>query len=358
MIGSQPRRPDARPGEAKQGAMRRSEIDTSIERRQADGFDFPLGVYPLEECHPRSGYAVEFEPADGGEAEGEWEEWPDRYMYDIVVPARRLRPLVRALFSLLGLRVYPILDILGHDAYREVDPYIAYEPVGVDHLLGAIRRHGDWLFEDGMVGFGAMTDGPFLYVYVDEHKVVTVRTQADQRDRVERVLAAFDLEEAGDAAGADASAHEHRTVLRAARDDVDLMVEDEIVAELREAWRLEFNVDRFTNQDDDGRELGVTCWRCIVRTEGDNGTAHRFWETLVTAGCLDEAERLALEAVAVPPDDGSMASLLIADRVRPEEFAKILGRPESEPAPKPAIHGLRPLGQERGAPESDAPPPA
>ncbi|MEC9372674.1 MAG: hypothetical protein VYC34_02480, partial [Planctomycetota bacterium] len=134
--------------------MPRVELDTTLERTEKNGFVFPLGVYPVEDLAPREGCAVEFEAGDGGE--GEWEEWPDRYVFDIVISQDRLPALCRALFSLLPPRIYPILDVLGADAYREVDPYIAYDLVGVDRFLDKTHEYQDWFFEDGLVGFGAM----------------------------------------------------------------------------------------------------------------------------------------------------------------------------------------------------------
>ena len=58
-------------------------LDVAVERVKAEGFSFPLGVYPIEPMSPRQGFTMEFEPADGGEedaagGEPQWEEWPDR----------------------------------------------------------------------------------------------------------------------------------------------------------------------------------------------------------------------------------------------------------------------------------------
>ncbi len=161
--------------------------------------------------------------------------------------------------------MYPILDILGNDAYREVDAYIAYDPVGVERFFDVLHDHGDWLYEDGLVGFGAMSDAPFIYVYVDEHKIVTVRVESELKEQVEKTLAAFDLRPNADATGVDGASHEHRGVLMCPPDQPDMMTAEEIVEDLQDAWRLELNVDRTTNVDDEGKELGVTGWRCLVR---------------------------------------------------------------------------------------------
>lgn len=304
--------------------MARTQIDTSVERKEVNGFQFPLGVYPIEKMEPRPGYTVEFEAADGGDSAGDWEEWPDRYMFDIVAPANRLRSLCRAFFALLPSRVYPILDILGEDAYREVDPYIAYDPVPFDRFIDLVHRHKDWLFEDGLVGFGAMSEDPFLYVYVDEHKIVTVRVEAGLRDRIEKVLDAFDVPPIESLLGADAAAHEHRSVLSS---NPENLLEEEILEELLDQWRLQLNIDREANVDDAGRELGVTCWRCLLRAQSSPVSAPIYAQIWLRASSFDEAESLAFDALASSTGvdfdaDGSNAIVVLADRVSPDVFAK------------------------------------
>lgn len=74
--------------------------DPSLKRVTLGGFTFPLGVYPIEEMSPKPGYTLLFESADGGEDE-EWEEWPDRYLFDAVVTHGRLESLVWSLLSCL-----------------------------------------------------------------------------------------------------------------------------------------------------------------------------------------------------------------------------------------------------------------
>ncbi len=374
--------------------MARCRVDKSIERMEINGFTFPLGAYPVEEMSPRPGYTVAFEPADGGdqgiegggeggfeagedfdpEAEGgddegglrppregggggEWEEWPDRYVFDVLVSATRVEALCRALFALLPGRVYPILDFLGTDEYREVDPYVSYELLGLDRLLDTVRRFRGFFYEDGLVGFGAMSEEPFIYIFVDEHKIVTVRAESGLKDRVEAILRAFDLDEVDEIRGADAATHEHRGVLEAPPERLDLLTAEEIVEELRDEWRLVLNIDPTTNIDEDGSPLGITGWRCIVRHEpmlpndappSMEQPPFRYLEVLLRADCLNAAEELALEALddllrkaGGTPGPGSTepgghaesevedltpATVVVADRLRPESFAAALER--------------------------------
>jgi hypothetical protein len=346
--------------------MARCLVDPQLNRTIVDGFAFPLGVYPVEKMKPAAGYSVEFEAADSGE-DAEFEEWPDRYVYEIVISAERLEPLCRSLFNLIatlgsgGGRIYPILDYLGHDQYREVDPYISYELMGLDRLLDAIRRYRPFFFEDGLCGFGAMTDDPFIYIFVSEHKVVTVRCEPHRRERIERILQAFDLEQIPEPAGADAADHEHRTVLQTVEDRPDLLTADEIVEELRDEWNLVLNVDPDSNLDEEGQELGITPWRCLVRLTADPdpdlelvspredpppgaeppkaplappeeekappaGERTRYVDVILTAATLHSAEDLALDAadLLAPGDEWDEATVIFADRIRTQMLTEFL----------------------------------
>ena len=53
----------------------------------------PLGVRPVEPSKPMAGYLVDFEKADGDENEGDWEAWPDRYVFEATISATRLPAL-------------------------------------------------------------------------------------------------------------------------------------------------------------------------------------------------------------------------------------------------------------------------
>ncbi|MBA4040081.1 MAG: hypothetical protein C0468_07150, partial [Planctomyces sp.] len=236
-----------------------------------------------------------FDPL-GPEREPVWDEWPDRYCWEINIRAGRLDPMLRALLSVLPGRIYPILDVMGADAYREIDPYLAYELVGVEHFMEGLRRFRGFLLEDGMVGFGAMSDEPFVYVFVDEHKVITVRAEVALREKVEAVLAAFDLEEMAELASVDSVEHEHRGVVDAPPERHDLLAPEEIVEDLRDMWALELNIDLGSNLDQAGNDLGVSGWRCWVRTLGERSVM-RYAEVLVTAENIESARDLAAQAV-------------------------------------------------------------
>jgi len=373
--------------------MRRAAIDQAIQRIEVAGFPFPLGVFPLEPLAPSPGYTEQFEQADGGESPGsylgsagfdDWEEWPDRFVYDILLPASRIRPLCRALVAMLPGRVYPILDVLGADAFREIDPHLAYELVGIERFYDGIREWDDWLFEDGLVGFGAMSVEPFFYFFLDEHKIVTVRAELAFKDRIEKLLAAFDLTVVEELKGPDSVEHEHRSVLLPATDDSEHLSADEIIERLRDAWGLQLNIDTTTNVDDDNNDLGVTAWQCVVRCSADPPTPPTttppatttppstiltaappasqeksepeaapsrssgaspddepdqilaYAEVLLSADNLESAERLATEAVesmtGAPPTGWAAIDVIKSDRILRDQLDQWLADPRSPSA--------------------------
>lgn len=326
-------------------------IDTSLTRTEIDGFAFPLGVYPVEPMLPKPGFVTEFEAADGAEsfisgAEVEdWEEWPDRWMFDVLLPSARLRAFCNMLVTYFPPRVYPILDVLGHDAYREVDPYIAYDLVAIERVMDGIRDYADWLFEDGMVGWGLMSLEPFLYAFVDEHKIVTIRAELSMKETIEKLLVAFDLVQVEKLTGPDSVEHEHRTVLLPPDHASGPMAAEEIIEDLRDLWILQFNVDGATNLDDDGNDLGITAWRCVARCvppppeDGKAPSPPRYAELVLRASNLDQAEELAADEIArrAVPQDASMAAdpdtdllgaieFVAHDRITPEDYMQMLER--------------------------------
>lgn len=398
--------------------MTRVLVDPGLVRREVEGFAFPLGVYPVGALAPKPGFVLEFEPADEAEpflsgggpwggfagpggsggpggaggpggGEGGWsgdsadaeeedaepEQWPDRFMFDILVPATRVRALWKAAATLLPPRAFPILDVLGNDAYREIDPYIAFEMVGIERLYDGIRWFEDWLFEDGLVGFGAMSLDPFVYLFLDEHKILTIRVSIEMKDRVEKLLTAMELEEVEEIVGADAAEHEHTAVLVPAREDNDALSVEEIIERLRDLWSLQLNIDPTTNVDDNGKALGLTAWRCVVRCfREDPALPARYADVLLVAGSLDEAEQVAVDAAASAQDPASPwaeITPVAQDRVTSEEMARLMqGHPgdatldsvgprlvewlDLPPTPEPEP-GTRPRPHPQGEPRTGDP---
>lgn len=304
------------------------QIDPALERVQVGDMRFPLGVYPVEPIEPTQGFAVEFEAADGAEDGSDLEEWPDRYVYDVVISVDRLPALLVQLLAMMPPRVFPILDFIGHDEFREIDPYISYEQLGVDQIIDGTRQFQGFFYEDGMCGFGAMSEEPFFYLFVDEHKIVTVRVEPELKPKVDKLLEAFDLEQMEEPVGVDTVAHEHRSVLvmPTAGDSGNTLGAEEIVGFLRQEWRLTLNIDPELNVDDEGQELGVTAWRAVVRCEMEEGQDPRYREVYLWAGNLSEAETVAASAMEGSEEEQAWLdmAILAMDRMSDERLGEAL----------------------------------
>lgn len=304
-------------------------IDPALERVQVGAMLFPLGVYPVEPVDPTQGYSVEFEAADGAEDGSDLEEWPDRYVYDIVISIDRLPALLLQLLAMMPSRVYPILDFIGHDEFREIDPYISYEQLGIDQIIDGTRQFQGFFYEDGMCGFGAMSEEPFFYLFVDEHKILTLRAEPDLKPRIDKLLEAFDLEHTEEPVGVDTVAHEHRSVLVMPPEHPNVLSAEEIVGHLRQEWRLTLNVDPEQNVDDEGRELGITAWRAVVRCTMEENDPPRYREAFLWGTNLGQAETIilgdGLSGEGDPsPDDWLDVAILALDRLGEERLRESL----------------------------------
>ncbi len=306
--------------------MENCKTDPSIERLIVAGFPFPLGVYPVEPMVPVAGYASEFEPADGDDESGDWEAWPDRYVYDIVVPSTRLEAFWQQLFALMPGRVFPIMDYIGHDEFREIDPYIAYEPVGKERVTNILRQYRPFFLEDGMVGFGAVSEDPFFYAFVDEHKILTVRVSPEDKPKIDKLLAAFDISQVNEPAGADAAAHEHRSVMLMPEDHPELLGPDEIVERVRDEWQLILNVDPDTNLDEDDQEIGLSIWRTLARVASEQNPNDTYCEVFLVANCIRRAEELTQIGIdSISPDSGNWLDIVVvnANRISKETLEQL-----------------------------------
>lgn len=307
--------------------MTTCQIDESIERKSVKGFKFPLGVYPVEPMTPVPGYSSEFEPADSEEEMGEWEAWPDQYVFDIVMPADRIEAFWQQVFAMMPGRIFPIIDYIGHDAYREIDPYMAYEPIGKEKIIDGIRKYRPFFFEDGMVGFGAVSEDPFFYIFLDEHKILTIRVEAKFKSQIENLLTAFDLQQLDEPAGADSAAHEHRAILVASTERPDLLIGDEILERMRDTWRLVLNVDPEANVDDEGEDLGITLWRCLVRYTTDQTPDEQYAQVFLTTDSIRKAEELAQQSIIADfKDNREWFDVIVvnADRFTPDQLTEAI----------------------------------
>jgi hypothetical protein len=311
--------------------MREFRIRTDIERAVVNGYALPLGLVPgssNDVAVPAPGYTVEFTPGEGDQ--------PDTYLLHAVVSHDRLVPLVERTFGLLPPRVHPIVEIGSRDAYRSVDVYMAPDPIDLEQFLEAWTRYGEFLLEDGSIGCGANSDDPFVEVFLDQWKGLSVHVPPLMLEEVEGILGEAGLEAVAqtwppmdeDTANA---ALQLRSVL--AIDDEFSPGVEEMLLELRHAWGLELNVDPDTNVDEAGRPIGATLWHAMIIVDStQNERDSAYASVWATAGSLAEMERLIDKALADYPD-WRFGEIYTIDRVafdeRPDELADLAPRREA-----------------------------
>ncbi|MBL4591379.1 MAG: hypothetical protein JKY96_05410, partial [Phycisphaerales bacterium] len=126
--------------------------------------------------------------------------------------------------------------------------------------------------------------------------------------------------------GADAAAHEHRSILLVTNDQPALLNSDEIVDRTRDDWQLVLNVDPDTNLDDEEQEIQMTIWRCIARYIPDHDTNELFCEVVLVADCIRRAEELAqIGAQSNLPKENEWVeiSIVSSNRIHTDSFTKL-----------------------------------
>lgn len=274
-------------------AMRDFHLRTDLERHRVGDFVLPLGVEPDGLPEPVQGYTLEFEPAEN-------DDDPDTYVFHVVVSHERLKPIIDAAFALLPAEVTPIVEVGSRDAYRSMDVYLAAEPVPVDDFLRIWYAFEEIVLEDVCIGAGANAEEPLVEVFVDPWKGIAIHVPVEMRERIERLLHGFGLQEVPETWPLELDRDERP--LSRTREVLTLEDEhspdlDELLLQLRDAWGLELDVDPEENLDDAGRPLGRTLWHVIVMAEPSGGEPGdgayvTFW---ITAGALAEVEELIAE---------------------------------------------------------------
>ena len=307
--------------------MRPFSLRSNLKRAVIDGFMLPLGLVPGDIQAPNQGYTVDYTPGEDDE--------PDTYLFHVVVSHERLGRIIDRAFSLLPEEVYGIVEIGSRDAYRTADVYMAQEPVSVREFRAGWKRYEAFLLEDGSIAAGANSEEPFLEVFLDQWKGLSLHVPLSMRDQIEEMLAGFGLTEVPSTWPAmDDQASEKALRLRpvlSLEDEYSPDV-DELLLQLRHAWKLELNVDPDTNVDEAGRRLGRTLWHPQVNIESvadpDPGANV---SKCSTPGSLGEMEELIDSALAGSPT-WRFVEIYTIDRVafdeRPDELADLPPRRE------------------------------
>jgi hypothetical protein len=311
--------------------MRPYRIRGDLERAVLDGFALPLGLVPDGITAPRQGYTVDFVPGE--------EDEPDGYAFYVVVSHEKVKALVRRAFALMPAEVYGIVEVGSRDAYRSLDVFVGREPLPKREYLEGWKEFEPFLLEDGSIGAGANGEEPFVEVFLDQWKGLSIHVPLLMRERVEAMLAEFELEEVGetwpepaDEGDLDADGFDVRPVL-VLEDEYSPSL-DEMLLQLRQAWDLELNVDPDTNVDVDGRDIGPTLWHAMVIVEPtEPQRASAYASIWATAGSLSEMHDLIDQALAATPE-WRFDEIYTIDRVafdeRPDELSNLAPQ-RSEP---------------------------
>lgn len=275
--------------------MRTFQLRSDLQRHSLSGFQLPLGLEPTEAIAPREGYTVESIPGD--------DDAPETVRYSVACSFEKVAPLLRDLFELLPDEVYPVVESISNDAYRPLDIFSARATIEFDDFLEVWNEYEQVILEDGAVGAGAQSDEPYMEVFLDAWKVITVQVPEEMRDEVERLLAVHEVEQVEHTWPPEvAERHDPPLLVREillvdSEDSPDL---DEIIFQLREAWELELEVDPEDNVDDKGRRLGRTLWRVIavVRSpDGEEPPRAAYVQAWATASSLGELQRMIVSRI-------------------------------------------------------------
>jgi hypothetical protein len=308
--------------------MREYRLREDLQRTVIDGFALPLGFVPARSrtvAAPAVGYTVDYTTGEDDE--------PDTYAFYAVVSHDRLAPILHRALEMLPDEVHGILEIGSRDAYRSVDVYMGRRAIGREEFLESWEFFEPFILEDGSVGCGANSDDPFVEVFVDQWKGLSLHVPLGMREEVEELFAGFGLREVletwpmGTAEDVSESLRV-RSVL-AIGDEFDPDV-DEMVLQLRQAWNLELNVDPEANVDDSGRALGSTLWHAMVLVQSAKKPRVDGYASIwATASSLAEMEMI-IDQVLEDAPQWRYEDIYTIDRVafdeRPDELADLAPR--------------------------------
>ena len=309
-------------------------LRTDLSRAKIGNFALPLGLVPSAMPAPTVGYTLEYTPGDESHDE------PDTYTFSIVASHEDLAPIIDRMLELLPDRVHGILEIGSRDAYRSLDVYMAPDPISREAFCAGWDQFAPFLLEDGSIGAGANSDDPFIEVFLDQWKGLSVHVPLLMRDDVERVLHQAGLEEVLETwPPMNEDEAQRAMTLRpvlAPEEEAEPAIED-MLLRIRHAWELELNVDPETNVDDSGRELGATLWHTIIIVESRLEPGARAYASIwATASSLAEMEELIDRALSESPD-WRFDEVYTIDRVaydeRPDALADLSPRDRD-----PAVH--------------------
>ena len=306
--------------------MRNFRIKSGIDRVSLGAFQLPLGVDWIEAVPPTEGFTLDFTSGEDGE--------PDTYAFQVVVSHERVQNALHALFDLLPSEVTPVTEVGSVDAYRSVDVYVGTDGVFIDDFRKSWDAFEPILLEDVSIGAGVTSEEPFLEIFLDVWKTITVHCPVETREVVEGVLAKLGIDEVPltwPEQSYDEFNPPYRTREVLLIEDEHSPDLDELLLQIRGEWGLQLNIDPASNLDEGGRELGYTLWHAIAMAdpmdqENGGGAYITVW---VTAANFEQAETL-IESAVESSGTWIMTGLYSIERVafdeRPDELLELSPR--------------------------------
>ncbi len=291
-----------------------------LTRTVVDGFAFPLGIVPGEIKPPLQGYTIAYNPGQ--------DEDPDTYTFHIVVSHERVASVLDKSFEMLPGEVFGIVEINSRDAYRAIDVYVARESVPCEDLLQTWKLFESVLLEDAAIAAGANSEDPFIEVFLDQWKGISIIVPLDLREKIESMLEQCDLEEVPQTWSDDDENQSGTPSITRSVLDLDEEASpdiDDILWQMRFDWRLELRVDPTTNVDDAGKELGLTLWRAIIGAESatENSQARADVVIWATANSLKQLEQFIIDAFE-DHEKWTLTEVFAVDRVALDERPEAL----------------------------------
>ncbi|MCH2132254.1 MAG: hypothetical protein MK116_00755 [Phycisphaerales bacterium] len=297
-------------------------IRSDVERVACEGFAYPLGVEAAEVRPPDQGYCVTWTE---GEADA-----PDTYALCVVISHERLRPLLAEILSRLPERVMGIVEVGSRDAFRAVDVFLSAKPIAIDRFLDAWLRFEPIFLEDASLAVGVNTETPFMEVFIDQDKRVTVHVEPEAKGEIEAILVRHGLQERDETdiivPEEEMEQMEIRPILV---EDPGLICDvDQLLMLLRYDWLLVLDEDVDRNVDAVGRNLGRTLWHAVIVVEPSDGPPGDavYASAWLAAGSRREVEGMVRDCLDGHPA-WSFREFYTLDRVafddRPEELSQL-----------------------------------
>ena len=296
-----------------------------IERTVIDGFALALGITPGDVTPPTVGYTIAYTSGHDDE--------PDTYSFYVAVSHEQVAPILEKVFSLLPEEVCAIVEISSRDAYRQTDVFLSQEEIPKQEFLRTWDQWQPILLEDGSIAAGANSESPFVEIFVDQWKGVSIIVPLDMHDDVERLLASAGLKEVQQTwALGNENPGLDKAQIRPVLADLDGMAADidDVLVELCHDWRMELNIDPDTNVDEGGRRLGMTLWHAVLDLHRV-GDAQQMADMSLwaTAGSLTQLEEL-IEGELEQAGEWMLGDVYSTDRIafdeRPDELSDLAPR--------------------------------